>query len=404
MLRARVCDPAGPRWWRVAATVGTLPLVALLLAPWPATLCAVALVVGVAWLAVGRLLVPRLPARECSVSIEQGAIVLAHAGLLSQRIAAHDLRAASTSELPRGGYAMALVLHEEGNPILWLELASREDLDGVRRALGIGHAGFGLLRWPPLRGVFHTTTTPIDLLAGLGWLAILIAVCLGATEAALGLALPIVPLTLIAMVLATTPRPGQHSLALTPWGIGAIVGGRASFVPWNAVLDAEVEDRAIRVRARDGGELVPMGEAMPIERENMAAQIHSSAQRARGEGPPPPGVPASLAVLAPRDEGRRAWLERVDATAASMAHAEGYRHAGVERHDLWTVLESPDAPATLRAAAARVLARVAPEEAGKRIAATLAMEHDCDARVRIRVALEEDVDVAARELDRLDES
>jgi hypothetical protein len=46
----------------------------------------------------------------------------------------------------------------------------------------------------------------------------------------------------------------------------------------------------------------------------------------------------------------------------------------------------------------------APEEAGKRIAATLAMEHDGDARVRIRVALEEDVDVAARELDRLDES
>ena len=24
MLRARVCDPAGPRWWRVATTAGTV--------------------------------------------------------------------------------------------------------------------------------------------------------------------------------------------------------------------------------------------------------------------------------------------------------------------------------------------------------------------------------------------
>jgi hypothetical protein len=404
MLRARVCDPAGPRWWRVAATTGTLPLIALLLAPWPAMACAAAMVAGVAWLAVGRRLIPRLRARECLVRVEPGAIVLGGAGLVSQRIAAHDLRAASSSELPGGVYAMGLVLHEEGNPILWLELTSRDDLERVRRALGIGHAGFGLLRWPPLRGVFHTTTTPVDVLASLGWLAILVAVCLGATEAALGLALPIVPLTLVAMVLATTPRPAQHSLALTPWGVGAMVAGQASFVPWSAVLDAEVQDGAVFIRAREGAQRVPMRDALPDERENMAAQIHSSAQRARGEGPPPPAIPASLAVLAPRDEARRAWLERIDATAATMAHADRYRHAGLERRDLWTVLESPDAPATLRAAAARVLARVAPEEAGKRIAATLAMEHDGDARVRIRVALEEDVDIAARELDRLDES
>jgi hypothetical protein len=403
MLRARVCDPAGPGWWRVVAATGTLPLLALVLGPWPATACAAAMVVGVAWLTVGRLLIPRLRARACLVRIQPGGIVLEGAGLMSQRIAAHDLRAASTSELPRGGYAMALVLHEEGNPILWLELASRDDLERVRRALGVGHAGFGLLRWPPLRGVFHTTTTPVDLLASLGWVGILVAVCLGATEAALGLALPVVPLTLVAMVLATTPRPARHSLALTPWGVGAIVSGRASFVPWSSVVDAQVEDRAILIQARDGAQLVPMRDALPSEREHMAAQIHSFARRARGEGPPLPAVPASLAVLAPRDEARRAWLERIDATAATMAHADGYRHAGVEPRDLWSVLESPDAPPTLRAAAARVLARVAPEEACKRIAATLAMEHDGDARVRIRAALEEDVDVAARELDRLDE-
>jgi hypothetical protein len=56
----------------------------------------------------------------------------------------------------------------------------------------------------------------------------------------------------------------------------------------------------------------------------------------------------------------------------------------------------------MRAAAARVLARVVPEEAKTRVAQVLATEHDAYARACIRIALEEDVDVAARELERLE--
>jgi hypothetical protein len=404
MLRARVCDPAGPRWWRVAATVGTLPLTGLLLVPGPTAPRMAAVLVGVAWLAAGRLVVPRLRTRACQVAVEPGAIVLRNAGLVSQRIAAGDLRAASTSQLPGRQYAMALVRHDEGDATLWLELASRDDLERVRRALGVGHAGFGLLRWPPQRGIFHTRATAADGVASVGWLAIVLAACMGWPEAALGLALAVVPLTLVAMVLATAPRPEQHGLALTPWGINPVVGGHASFVKWSAVRDAVVQGAGIQIWTGEGGGLVPMPGALPVELEHMAAQIRSSARRARGEGPPPAEVPASVAVLAPRDEGSRAWLQRIDATAASMgARSGGYRHAGVDPRDLWTVLESPDAPATLRAAAARVLARIAPKDAGKRIARALAMEHDGDARTRIRVALEEDVDVAARALDRLEE-
>ena len=81
-----------------------------------------------------------------------------------------------------------------------------------------------------------------------------------------------------------------------------------------------------------------------------------------------------------------------------MASRAGYREPGLGEDELWSTLESPDAPATLRAAAARILARVAPEK-GARIARTLGMEHDRATRSRIRVALEEDVDVAASELD-----
>jgi hypothetical protein len=114
-------------------------------------------------------------------------------------------------------------------------------------------------------------------------------------------------------------------------------------------------------------------------------------------------VPAPISLLAPREEPKRAWLERIDATAATLVEGAGaYRAADISTQDLWTALESPDAPAPLRAAAARILARVVPGEAGPRIGLTLAAERDDRTRDRIRVALEEDVDAAARELERLD--
>jgi hypothetical protein len=109
-----------------------------------------------------------------------------------------------------------------------------------------------------------------------------------------------------------------------------------------------------------------------------------------------------VTLLAPRGEGTRAWLERIDAAATSLAERGAYRRADLSPHDLWTALEDPDAPAPLRAAAARVLARIVPDEARTRIGLVLAGERDADARARIRVALEEDVDVAARELDLLE--
>jgi hypothetical protein len=206
------------------------------------------------------------------------------------------------------------------------------------------------------------------------------------------------------MVMATTPRAGQPRVVLTPQGVHVFAKGSGALLPWSTIVDAKVEGAGLAIETRGGREIVPMRGALPREREHMAAQLRSGAARARGEGPLPPELPASVAVLSPRDEGRRAWLERLDATAASLSQGDGYRQSSVEARDLWTVLESPDAPPSLRAAAARILARVAPEEAGDRIAKALAMEHDPETRQHIRVALEEDVDVAARELDRLDEA
>jgi hypothetical protein len=401
MLRARVCDPAGPRAWRAAAIVGALPLtVVALVLPLPVVPRIVAMLLGVAWLVLGRVVVPRLRPTSCSVELEEDAIRLRSAGVRGQRIAARDIRGASTAQLG-DGFALGVVRYAEGDPPLWLQLGSREDLEGVRRALRIGHAGFGAIDWPPQRGIFHTTPTTLDSIAGIGWLVMILAVCLENAELALSLALFVVPLTLVAMALAAMIRPRRNAVSLTPTGVQTAVGGVVTVSTWSSVTDARVEGNTLLVMTDEGRATVPMREATPDEREHMAAQIRSGVQRARGEGPLPSGVPASLAVLVPRDEPTRAWLERIDATAASMAHGEGYRHAGIEERDLWSALESPDAPAPLRAAAARVLARVAPQQAGDRIARAVAAEHDRETQSRLRVALEEDVELAASELDRL---
>jgi hypothetical protein len=403
MLRARICDPAGPSWWRVATSVGLLPLALLGLAsPGSTTARAVTMLLGIAWLVVGRLVVPRLRPGTAAIDLEAGALRVTRAGFMSQRIVAADVRAASTAELPGGECSLAIVRHETGDPPLWLELATRNDLDQVRRALGIGHGGFGVLRWPPERGGFHNRPSVADAVASVGWLALIAAAWLGAPVVALWLAIPTIFLTLGAVVRAATSRQEQQRVLLAPQGLHVVIDAHHALLPWNTVIDAKVDGTSLSIATRNGAEVVPTRSALPAEREHLAAQIRSAVARSRGEGPLPPELPAVLAVLSRRDEGRRAWLERVDATAASLAQGDGYRHAGIAANDLWAALDSPDAPPSLRAAAARILARIAPDEAGARIAKALATEHDRDTRQHIRVALEEDVEVAAAELDRLE--
>ena len=400
-IRARVCDAAGPAGWRVASTIGTLPLtlVALVL-PASALVRIVTMLVGVAWLVVGRVVVPRLRPRSCEVRVEPGAIHLRGAGMASQNIHARDLRGASTAQLG-DRFALGLVRGGDGDRPLWLEFATRADLDRVRSALRIRRAGMGTFAWPPQRGVVHTSANALDVAGALGWTAIVGAALLHATEIALVLGLLVVPLTLVALLVGTLRPVPRGALTLGPTGVQTVVQDRIEVSPWSEIVDARVVGKAVAVQTVRGTTEVPLAGSLPEEREHLAAQLRSGARRARGAGDLPEGVPASVAVLAPRDEPMRAWLERLDATAATLARGEGYRDLDVGQDDLWDTLESPDAPAPLRAAAARILARVCAPGTGPRIARAVDMEHDETARQHIRVALEEDVDIAARGLDRL---
>jgi hypothetical protein len=401
-LSARVCDPAGPFWWRALVTIGIMPVAMVgAILPWSATLNIVCALTAVAWLVLVRLFVGRLKPRACQIRLRPGEIRVTHAGAASQRIHAQQIRAASTARLGNT-FSLGLVRNRHDDPPLWLELSTAEDVERVRRALGVGHSGFGQISFPPRRGTFHGRRTPVDLFAVAAWLATLAAVGAESWVLAFFLGVAFVTLTAVGASFAIAGR-GRYGVFLAPSSLGTLQQGMTGSIAWGDVVAAEATPEALVIRTMEGSQVVPLPHALPAEREHLVAQIESAAQRARGLGPLPPSLPTSLALLVPRgEEDTRAWIERVDATASTLAAGEGYRQSGVDERELWETLENADAPSPMRAAAARILARVAPEQAGPRIAQVLVREHDENVRIQIRVALEEDVEVAARAFDRLD--
>ena len=403
MIRARVCDPAGPRDWRIAASVGLVPLAVIaFFAPLSADTRVIAMLMGLSWLTLGRIVVPRLRSRGCVVECEADAIVLKGAGFASQRIQAGHVKAASTSMLG-GRVGLAIVRGTVGDCPLWLELENLADLERVRGALGVDHAGFGELVWPPYAGSFHVGAGRADVFASFFWIVALVAACCSSAPIAIAFGFFAACITPFAMLVAGSRRLNRIRIALTGAGIVSSFQSDRALIPWETILDAKDEQGTLVLQTTRGRmDGMSLADARPEERRHLVAQILSAAGRARGEGGTAATPPASLAVLARRDEPVRSWLGRLDAIAATLARSEGYREIGVTLRDLWWALEDPDAPVALRSAAARVLARAAPEQAKTRIAQAVCRQHDERARERIRVALEEDVDVAAHELDALD--
>jgi hypothetical protein len=409
MLVARVCDPVGPRWVHVlrlclsGSALSTTVLLLLTLPEFPASAASAFFALGFLLVAM-RALGPPKAARDTRITLGEGRVDIGHAGLLAQRIYAADVIAASTARTS-SGVTMALVRRRARARPLLLDLASDRDLDRIRTALRIGHFGFGEISWPVgtpgQNGAIAGGAT-----LGMGVLATLLLV-LEWPWVGIPLLAPLVPASvgycvfLLWRLAKPAPRP---RVALTRHGLLlAEPNTTITYVPYASVLDACVTPPySVSVRTDTLPLTIAMGKALAEEREHLVAQLRSAAQRARGEGPQPAGVPPSVAALAPRDKPDREWLERLDATAAALSHrsARGaYRRPDIDVRDLSTALASPDTPAPIRAAAARVLARIAPEQASVQIARVLDEERDEDTRALLRVALEEDVDAAARVLD-----
>jgi len=401
MLRARVCDPLGPRWVRtIAPALATTMFVLPPFAPGSSGLRATISLLGAALFFGRRLIMPRFRAREASVAIHPGSIEITGAGILDQFVHASDIVAASSARTA-AGVALALVRRGSTERPLLIDFASDDDLDAVRRGLGLGHFAFGEVSWPTQS---RSNTLQGSTVLALAWLGMAAASAFDFTGLGLAFALVVVPATLIALLVGCLQDPRGPRISLS--AAGARLSETPPWIPpvgYADVIAASANADGVLLTTSGGLTAVPMARSLPEERDHLAAQMLSAAARARGQGPPPPALPAPVARLAPSGETARAWLQRVDGAAASVASAAAYRGSELDPKDLWTALESPDAPTRVRAAAARVLARVAPDEAKRRVADVLACDRDAHACAVIRVALEDDVDVAARELEELGE-
>jgi hypothetical protein len=398
----RVCDPHGPHRLRnPRLLLPALALALLLLGPllpFAAPVRAMAPLLGIALLFARMSL--RLGPRRGTLELQADRVHL-RAGPLSQTIRAADVRAASTTRTP-GGVALALVRRDVGSRPLLLEVDRVEQLEEIRHSLKLGYLGFGEVAWPARAGAARFFGAAPSLLLGLGWGVMALAAACGNAALVLALALAAVPLSALALLATAIPWSPRPRVSLTPHAVTLVEGTGVSSVSYGDVVAVDAEARRVVLRTGVGYLAVPTEELLAEEREHLRSQIECAVERARGCGHPPPEVPPPLSRLAPRGEPTRAWLERVDAAAASLGEGGAYRQTELRTEDLWWALESPDAPASLRMAAARVLARVAPAEARVRIAHVLDSERDLGTRVRIRIGLEENLDVAAQRLDRLD--
>jgi hypothetical protein len=413
-MRARILDPAGPAWTRAAPiALGLLLAVLGAFGPGTATVRGVVFLVGMATLFVGPLFVGRQRTRDATLRLAPGAVTVTGAGRLNQTIRAAKVTAASTA---RVGDRVALALQRDGraNRPLVLEVASEVDAKALREALGIGFFGFGVLAWPTGPRPVDTWDAFARIVAGLAWIAL--ALTIAADSPLLGYAIVAAVMTVpVALVVMLTTVASGTGPAVVLHSTGLFVRSwplRQEFVPYAKITGVSAIDGAILLDIE--GTPAPMIVATrrtrthrglsPDEREQVVAQVRCAAERARGAGDPPPTIAPRIADLARGDDEPRAWIARVDATAAQIASHRGYRGAGFEPAELWTTLEDPDAPSDVRAAAARILARVSPDETPARVERVLATVRDEPTRKRIRVALDDDVDALADALASLDES
>ncbi len=264
------------------------------------------------------------------------------------RLRASDIVGASTARLgPRnqpGGYLLSVETTKGDIPHA-IELATRAELDEVRRALGVALDGTRGLRW--------TTARPPRFWAGLGvTIASLLVAPLG------GLAVWILPF------FAIPSAVGAAHVVLVPHGIRWREGQVSMEVHFADVASVAATMGGLLVQRHSGPvSLIPTGSLAPMHQAFLLAQIQSAAERAHRAH----DEVVARGVLQRGAEGDAQWLARVD----SLGDA-GYRSAGVDHGELWRIAADPDASLEERIAAGRLLTRVETPEGRVRVAASLA--------------------------------
>ncbi|HEY1959705.1 MAG TPA: hypothetical protein VGH28_29045 [Polyangiaceae bacterium] len=350
---------------------------------------------------------PQRKPRKMRVFYKLGQLVIPGRG----KLRAHDIIGATTAR--HDGRVSLMLAHKKrrNRPVI-LDFDDEAALIAFCRALGIGHHGFG---W-----VDMAVAAPPNTALRIGLAALLAPVGLIAfalprdLTPLLGMLGSVGVFVWLAFLLSTWKYPAQV-LRLTNGGAFLPNGKWSSgFVGFDRIDDVKRNREGLLVmsRAPDGSTAtVPVTfrtsswnrfAPTPEEVAHVESQLRAAIDRAHGNAAPERGREAFATVIdrAP-GESLREWLARVDTIAIG---GSGYRSsATASRDELWSLLEDADASPNARAAAARLLSRVAPDELRVRVADVLLTVRDERARVRIASTFDEDALAQEEQLERLEQ-
>ena len=283
------------------------------------------------------------------------------------------------------GYAMTVQLRRDPAPHTFI-VKDEAALLRLRDALGGGHDGGGLIGWPMQRDPREVMLTAVGMGAS--------AFCLGFLGA------------VFAFVFAFTrafPQPPQkvESILLTEQGLVWNFGGARLF-PYAMIGRASRIGKLLFLdpSKRTGGGAdhvtIPLKSLSDEEIDLLISQLNSAIRRARGERTLRDSALERVQVLKRHDgEPIKEWLVRLSAVAASL-RGNDYRSAPVSAEDLWRIAGDPDETFEDRTAAGRVLLKAQGPEVRVRVEAALASSRAPEERIRI--ALDDDIDLATNAL------
>lgn len=409
-MRVAFSDPQGLRRWRAARYLP--PALLFLLAcvgPWETSTSIYMglLAFSFAHLA-GMFNLRQSRTRGAELTCGPGHVTITKAGTRSQKIEARSIVGGTTARTSKG-ILFTLAHAKRDQPIL-IEVESEADAEKVRRALGIGHGGFGTVGWRTTPSTGQKSGFVGDLLTFVMGTTIAMLGIFAGDEAAGVTAMIGAQFGLITFVLGLLgkfSKPAAPSVEMTAGGLKILTKQGWFTLPYDHVLGVEEGPGVLYFRVPPPYNLVEVETAGNLrgtglgaaDRDAMVKQLMSASARARGLGPQKNDVTGRLDVLRRNGESPRDWLARLDMTGRMLeSTVAGYRGHTLDAEDLWAILEDPEAEPELRAAAARVLRHLGKPETRVRIDAAVAAVRDETTNKKLRIAIRDDVDGASHEL------
>jgi hypothetical protein len=407
-MRVVFTDPQGSMMWRVLPFLG--PIATFFFAcfgPFEGTASWMLAFTSLGALnLLGVLSFRQRKPRVAEVELRPGSIRIRNAGTRNQTIRARDIVGATTTRT-RDGVLLTFQHALRDQPIT-LRVNDDAEADQIRRALGIGHGGFGSVAWRSIPNSSMRTMVGGSAIAGFSFFA---CVLFGLANIGVGVGVFGVAafLAMFTSFFAWLGRGTEPGVVMTAEGLRLRTALGWFALPYEMVHAVTDHGRGLafavpppygQVGVECSGPA--FGGLTKDDREIMIHQIEAAGQRARGLGPQKNDATARVDLLRRNGATARDWLTRLDMQGQMLSSTAGYRGNTLDTEDLWAILEDPEAEAELRTAAARVLSHSTHADARPRIAAAVAAVREDGTNKRLRIAVQEDVERASNELSTLE--